>query len=169
MSLLRLYRAPGLTAAGRHSLLQTARQQISPDIQGIDSEYCFNVDAATGLTAHQLVVLAWLLRETFEPEQFGLESFLGSDGVVLEVGPRMSFSTAWSTNAVSVCHACGSGRGCRRIERSRRFSADDSTAVRCPESSGPAFLWSGARPHDGVPVPGAAGVLRRRASNAEPG
>ena len=120
MSLLRLYRAPGLTAAGRHSLLQTARQQISPDIQGIDSEYCFNVDAATGLTAHQLVVLAWLLRETFEPEQFGLESFLGSDGVVLEVGPRMNFSTAWSTNAVSICHACGLEK-IRRIERSRRY------------------------------------------------
>ena len=42
-------------------------------------------------------------------------------GEIFEVGPRMSFSTAWSTNAVAVCHACGLG-AIRRIERSRRFS-----------------------------------------------
>ena len=32
----------------------------------------------------------------------------------------MSFTTAWSTNAVSVCHACGL-RKITRIERSRRY------------------------------------------------
>ena len=32
----------------------------------------------------------------------------------------MNFTTAWSTNAVSVCHACGL-RKISRIERSRRY------------------------------------------------
>ena len=32
----------------------------------------------------------------------------------------MNFTTAWSTNAVSVCHACGLEK-IRRIERSRRY------------------------------------------------
>jgi phosphoribosylformylglycinamidine synthase len=32
----------------------------------------------------------------------------------------MQFKTAWSTNAVSVCHACGM-RSIERIEVSRRF------------------------------------------------
>ena len=32
----------------------------------------------------------------------------------------MNFSTAWSTNAVSICHACGL-TNIRRIERSRRY------------------------------------------------
>ncbi len=32
----------------------------------------------------------------------------------------MTFTTAWSTNAVSICHACGLGDA-RRIERSRRY------------------------------------------------
>jgi phosphoribosylformylglycinamidine synthase len=36
------------------------------------------------------------------------------------VGPRMSFTTAWSTNAVAVCHACGLD-AIQRIERSRRY------------------------------------------------
>ncbi|MEW6161845.1 MAG: phosphoribosylformylglycinamidine synthase [Nitrospirota bacterium] len=39
---------------------------------------------------------------------------------MLEVGPRMNFTTAWSTNAVSVCHACGLTK-ITRIERSRRY------------------------------------------------
>ena len=32
----------------------------------------------------------------------------------------MNFTTAWSTNAVGICHACGLGK-VQRIERSRRF------------------------------------------------
>jgi phosphoribosylformylglycinamidine synthase len=39
---------------------------------------------------------------------------------LLEVGPRMNFTTAWSTNAVSVCHSCGLKK-ITRIERSRRY------------------------------------------------
>ncbi len=41
-------------------------------------------------------------------------------GDIVEVGPRMNFTTAWSTNAVSVCHACGLTK-IKRIERSRRY------------------------------------------------
>ena len=66
-------------------------------------------------------MLDWLLAETFEPGRYGLASFLDDElGAVLEVGPRMTFTTAWSTNAVSICHACGLG-ATRRIERSRRY------------------------------------------------
>jgi phosphoribosylformylglycinamidine synthase len=121
MSLLHLYRTPGLSAAARYALLQMARQRVSPDIQSIDTEYCFNIDAADELTAGEYGVLRWLLSETFEPERFDGDSFLASSaGVLLEVGPRMNFSTAWSTNAVSICQACGL-RKVRRIERSRRY------------------------------------------------
>jgi len=38
----------------------------------------------------------------------------------VEVGPRMAFSTAWSSNAVSIAHACGL-QDVIRIERSRRY------------------------------------------------
>ena len=38
----------------------------------------------------------------------------------MEVGPRLSFTTAWSANAVSVCKACALPE-VTRIERSRRF------------------------------------------------
>jgi phosphoribosylformylglycinamidine synthase len=121
MSLLHLYRAPGLSDAARGALLQVARVRVSPDIQAIDTEYCFNIAAADQLTAGEFRTLSWLLSETFEPQRFGGLSFLDPrDGVLLEVGPRMNFSTAWSTNAVSICHACGLSK-ILRIERSRRY------------------------------------------------
>jgi phosphoribosylformylglycinamidine synthase len=121
MTLLHLYRAPGLSAASRSALLQMARLRVSPDVHGIDTEYCFNIEVADELTAAEFRTLTWLLSETFEPDRFGGYSFLDPEaGALLEVGPRMNFSTAWSTNAVSVCHACGL-RKIRRIERSRRY------------------------------------------------
>jgi phosphoribosylformylglycinamidine synthase len=120
VSLLHLYRTPGLSDTQRVSLLAAARQRVSAAIRDIRTEYCFNIAVAGELTAQESATLTWLLSETFEPERFGRESFLSGEGVILEVGPRMNFSTAWSTNAVAVCHACGLGK-IRRIERSRRY------------------------------------------------
>jgi phosphoribosylformylglycinamidine synthase len=80
-------------------------------------------------------VLSWLLAETFQPDGFGTGSFLEGDGnegasprAIIEVGPRMNFTTAWSTNAVSICHACGLSK-VRRIERSRRFLLESDRAL----------------------------------------
>merc|ERR1719171_797331 len=42
---------------------------------------------------------------------------------VIEVGPRQQFTSAWSTNAVSICNACGLGK-IKRIERSRRYRVE---------------------------------------------
>lgn len=38
----------------------------------------------------------------------------------VQVGPRKSFATAWSANAVSICASCGLGK-VTRLEASRRF------------------------------------------------
>jgi phosphoribosylformylglycinamidine synthase len=120
MTLLHLYRAPGVSQASRDALLATTRASIIPDLKCIETEYCFNIEARGRLNPAELQILRWLLGETFEPDRLLPESLLGRDGVVLEVGPRMNFTTAWSTNAVSVCHACGLTE-VRRIERSRRY------------------------------------------------
>jgi phosphoribosylformylglycinamidine synthase len=120
MNLLHLYRAPGVSPASRNALLANVRANILPGITAIETEYCFNVQVVEALKPEELRVLQWLLGETFEPDQLRPESILGRDGEVLEVGPRMNFTTAWSTNAVSICRACGL-TGIRRIERSRRY------------------------------------------------
>jgi hypothetical protein len=41
-----------------------------------ETEYCFNVQIAHALDEQQQRVLRWLLRETFEPQNFGTTSFL---------------------------------------------------------------------------------------------
>src|SRR5512143_3971451 len=126
MILFHLYRTPALSAFQSDGLLATARQKVSPAIRGIETEFCFNVAAERPLTADEIRLLRWLLAETFEPEKFSDNSFLKRPSsvvprpVILEVGPRMNFTTAWSTNAVSVCRACGLGK-ISRIERSRRY------------------------------------------------
>jgi len=146
--LLHFYRKPALSLEKKDNLVSLVKRTISPDTNDIQTEYCFNIDAGDALTQEELEILRWLLSETFEPENFSDESFLtqnmfppthpspprgeGKGGgenlcsmpfaqcFLFEVGPRMNFTTAWSTNAVSVCHACGLTK-IKRIERSRRY------------------------------------------------
>ncbi|MFH1764571.1 MAG: phosphoribosylformylglycinamidine synthase, partial [Gemmatimonadota bacterium] len=120
MSLLHLFRTPGLSPAQTRRLLTRASGLLAPTVTGIRSEACYNIQATGTLGPRETETLTWLLSETFHPEGFSQESILSQDGPVLEVGPRMNFTTAWSTNAVGICHACGLGK-IRRIERSRRF------------------------------------------------
>src|SRR4030042_6176115 len=131
MSLLHFYRTPALSLAKKNELLSITQQKISPEIIDIETEHCFNIETTSPLTNEGLDILRWLLSETFEPEKFAEESFLinnppshplskGGQGGIIEVGPRMNFTTAWSTNVVSVCHACGLHK-ITRIERSRRY------------------------------------------------
>lgn len=133
MSLKHFYRIPALTQAKRNALLSVVKTTVSPEIEDLETEYCFNVESAENLTPDDMRILKWILAETFEQENLSEKSFLTGDfvgarravplqdsGIILEVGPRMNFSTAWSTNAVSVCHACGLKK-ITRIERSRRY------------------------------------------------
>lgn len=85
-----------------------------------DFEYCFNVETLAPLTIEELGILRWLLAETFEIENFGEESFLEPVKDVIEIGPRLNFDTAYSTNAVAICHACGLEKVIR-VECSRRY------------------------------------------------
>jgi len=126
MSLLHLYRKPALSLEKKNEILSTAQQKVSPEIKDIETEYCVNIETTFPLTDEEISILRWLFAETFEPENFSDESFLTchlslvTRHRLFEVGPRMNFTTAWSTNAVSVCNACGLTK-IIRIERSRRY------------------------------------------------
>lgn len=59
----------------------------------------------------------------------------------LQVGPRMSFSTAWSANAVSICQSTGLGK-VERIEVSRRFRLAASSPLTEEETARfAALVW----------------------------
>jgi hypothetical protein len=138
MTLIRRFRSFDLPTATHTTLLESARRLMGANVEDITAEHCFYIEAERELSAAQWRSLDWLLAETFEPHRYGAASFLDAGrGVVLEVGPRMSFTTAWSTNAVSICRACGID-AVRRIERSRRWLVRTAAAV--SEAAGREFL-----------------------------
>jgi len=76
------------------------------------------------LSRQELEILKWLLAETFEPGNFRSCTFLevydpGNAAEIVELGPRLNFETAYSSNAVSICKNCGLSK-VTRLERSRR-------------------------------------------------
>jgi phosphoribosylformylglycinamidine synthase len=93
-------------------------------------------DVTTSLSPEQTQRLEWLLTETFEPNLLRRErSFFEDDVlegkeeedeekvtkvmVVLEYGPRMTFTSAFSSNATSICQACDIPIA--RLELSKRY------------------------------------------------
>jgi phosphoribosylformylglycinamidine synthase len=146
MVLFHLYRTPALSAYQAAGLLAAAQEKVSPAIRGIETEFCFNVAVDSLLTRDEMSLLRWLLAETFEPGNFSDKSFVTrtalhvSRPLIFEVGPRMNFTTAWSTNAVSVCHACGLGK-VTRIERSRRYRLELADQGGMSQTQRSSFLW----------------------------
>ncbi|KAG5849998.1 hypothetical protein ANANG_G00077620 [Anguilla anguilla] len=118
MTVLHFYRKE----AERGRSLQRAAL-LHPDII-ILTEHCYNVElsASAPLSQDQKNVLRWLFSPPLQAEQLAEEPFLraGPGEIVVEIGPRLNFSTAWSTNAVSICQSVGLSQ-VARVELSRRL------------------------------------------------
>lgn len=137
--MLHIYRIPGVTAT---SAVAKASNLIKK-IQSIETEFCFNIEVSenSSLSEDQKQKLLWILTETFEPGNVAEEkSFLhtqndketGKHQYLVEVGPRMAFSTAWSSNCISMCQACGID--ClNRVERSHRYLVTTSDTLTTDE------------------------------------
>jgi phosphoribosylformylglycinamidine synthase len=119
-----------------HSLIPSIKEELkdlgfsSAAILDVETESCFNVQVDSVLTAEQTQRLEWLLAETFEKDALRLEKSAfdddsgqagGSYGCnwTVEFGPRMTFTSAFSSNAVSICKACD--LPISRLEVSRRY------------------------------------------------
>ncbi|MGW8287452.1 MAG: phosphoribosylformylglycinamidine synthase [Desulfobulbales bacterium] len=89
-------------------------------------EFCFNVESAETLTPEETITLQFLLADGFIKETVRTESYFQGPGMdVVELGPRLNFATAWSSNMVSICRATGLAK-ISRIERSRRYLVHES-------------------------------------------
>jgi len=83
-------------------------------------EYCFNVETTAALDAKELTVLRQLLADGFVSESISTKPTHPDGRDVVELGPRMNFATAYSTNIVAICQTCGLEK-VTRIECSRRY------------------------------------------------
>jgi phosphoribosylformylglycinamidine synthase len=116
-----------------HSLLPSCKEQLqalglgkdADAIRIIETESCFNVQLLAELSTTQKERLEWLLAETFQKDLLRAEdSFLdqGENGGLVwqvEFGPRMTFTSAFSSNACSICKACDIP--VERLELSKRY------------------------------------------------
>lgn len=111
-----------------HSLLPSLKEQLksvgladdAERILDVETESCFNILLQKAMDSTQKECLEWLLAETFEKDNLHLEkSALSDDGKILEFGPRMTFTSAFSSNATSICQACH--LPVERCEQSRRY------------------------------------------------
>ena len=90
----------------------------------VNFEYCFNIETSEPLNEKELLMLKQILTDGFIVKGVLERSMhYGADSVV-ELGPRMNFATAYSTNIVSICNTCGLEK-VTRIERSRRYVLDE--------------------------------------------
>ena len=89
----------------------------------INREYCFNIESSAPLTDSEQQRLQLILADGFLADSVTKVSTLTGERVV-EMGPRLNFATAWSSNMVSICQATGL-ESVSRVERSRRYLVDE--------------------------------------------
>lgn len=87
------------------------------------TEQCLYVEHSEELIEQDVEQIAWLARETFEPNRTRFHPFL-TFTPSLEIGPRLSVETPFSSNAVAICHAMGLTK-VTRIEQSRCYPLSD--------------------------------------------
>ncbi|CAD5219881.1 unnamed protein product [Bursaphelenchus xylophilus] len=103
--------------------IQRRLQAHSPDIQ-IKEESCFYVVVENvhldALIERSDDLKKLLSHNVFHQDVKPESSFKEGEGEVVEVGPRLTFTTPFSTNAVSALQAAGF-KGIIRLEKSRRY------------------------------------------------
>ena len=88
--------------------------------KGEKLQYCFNVETSAPLNSNELSILRQLLADGFISETLSEKPVNPEGRAVVELGPRMNFATAYSTNIIAICQTCGLDKVIR-IERSRRY------------------------------------------------
>jgi phosphoribosylformylglycinamidine synthase len=88
-------------------------------------ELCFNIESTEPLVDDEISRLQFLLADGFIQTTVSTRPhFNHSEKDVVELGPRLNFATAWSSNMVSICHATGLNK-VTRMERSRRYCLEE--------------------------------------------
>ena len=92
-----------------------------------NKEFCFNIESVRPLVGEELQCLRQILADGFVADTVTTEPVLAGDRVI-EIGPRLNFATAWSSNMVSICRATGL-EVVTRAERSRRILVPEETDI----------------------------------------
>ncbi|KAK3099370.1 hypothetical protein FSP39_003403 [Pinctada imbricata] len=125
MVVYRVYKKGSPSNRTEGTAVKKVQDVIGEKFQALSVETCFYVVLSDDeLTLEEHNKLLWILATPFEEHEVGRKSFLVADqkksSLLIEIGPRMNFSTPFSTNAVSICKSAG--LDCvERIETSLRY------------------------------------------------
>ncbi|KAJ1521156.1 hypothetical protein ONE63_002851 [Megalurothrips usitatus] len=121
----RFYKYPGLSSGAVASKVKKLKQ-VTQLVSGLRTELCYNLEVKGSLSEDDRRVLRWILGNPLHPEQIAsVPHLLGHPhgSLLVEIGPRLNFSTAFSSNAVSICQKVGL-IGVTRVEVSVRYLID---------------------------------------------
>src|SRR3989344_4354375 len=100
----------------RRSAVMLMRLYRRPSGQKHSFEECFYVELQRALAPNELDLLKWLISDPLDNS--GVEPGR-KDAEVVEIGPRLSVETPFSSSAVAICQSMG--LPVRRIEKSSRY------------------------------------------------
>ncbi|ETN63588.1 adenosine 2 [Anopheles darlingi] len=124
MAIVRYYSAGAFSSAKTSAILESLKE-VNGTVQSLETEKCFYVqnNRYKELPADVDRKLHWILKESDTSDQLSSKPGLiatSPSQVLIEIGPRFNFSTANSTNSVSICHNLGLDF-IERIEVSTRY------------------------------------------------
>lgn len=117
-----MFRKPAYTVAKTKEILNKLLLN-HPDIVDLKTELCYYIEVTESkVSENEKKILKWLLQTPLNPENLTEQTSLqkSATNIIIEVGPRFNFSTANSTNAVSICQSLGL-KNVARLEFSRRY------------------------------------------------
>ncbi|KAG8262896.1 hypothetical protein J6590_043884 [Homalodisca vitripennis] len=116
------YRQPGVTSGALSRKLRELKS-LSPLVESLSSELCYNVELRKPLSTADEAKLRWILSNPLDPDGLKTEPQLHGQrfgSLLIEIGPRLNFCTALSSNAVSICRSVGLAQ-VSRLEVSIRY------------------------------------------------
>ncbi len=91
-------------------------------------EHCFYIEAESELSQDELIKVREVLADGFSSENVRDDSVFNDNHNVVEIGPRLNFATAFSTNAVAIFNSIGLA-AIARVERSTRQMLPDGAST----------------------------------------
>ncbi|XP_026296488.1 phosphoribosylformylglycinamidine synthase [Apis mellifera] len=122
MDIIRFYKIPGLKSGQLKSKFNDIIQ-ITNQINSVETEFCYYVEIKEHLTEEELKILKWILSSPLESHNLKSSSTFNeklNNCLIIEIGPRLNFSTAFSSNAVSICRSVNLNK-ITRIEVTTRY------------------------------------------------
>eukprot|EP00924_Labyrinthula_sp_SR-Ha-C_P008968 snap_masked-scaffold_2-processed-gene-8.7-mRNA-1 protein AED:0.02 eAED:0.02 QI:0/0/0/1/1/1/3/0/1303 len=101
--MLRLYKPSALTPFQESKLIAKLKSTFNLEVSSFEAETCFCLEPNQEISLEDEEKLAWLLVDSSTlKKSSSIESENSPTSLTLQIGPRLSFTTSWCSNALSI-------------------------------------------------------------------